>query len=114
MGSRRGRFSRVFVKRNRPFAAFSAIFDSASDDLRTPLLDQLHVNDDLAEALRKKAPIAGAFGFDGGDDRIRTGGEGFAGLCLTTWPRRHSVKKYCSRNSRRAQDVFRLFRQRGI
>ena len=25
----------------------------------------------------------------GGDARIRTGGEGFAGLCLTTWPRRH-------------------------
>ena len=24
----------------------------------------------------------------GGDARIRTGGEGFAGLCLTTWPRR--------------------------
>ena len=24
----------------------------------------------------------------GGDDRIRTGDEGFAGLCLTTWPRR--------------------------
>ena len=27
----------------------------------------------------------------GGDDRIRTGGEGFAGPCLTTWPRRHSA-----------------------
>lgn len=25
----------------------------------------------------------------GGDDRIRTGDKGFAGLCLTTWPRRH-------------------------
>ena len=25
----------------------------------------------------------------GGDVRIRTGDEGFAGLCLTTWPRRH-------------------------
>ena len=33
----------------------------------------------------------------GGDAQIRTGGEGFAGLCLTTWPRRqlrlHSRKK---------------------
>ena len=29
----------------------------------------------------------------GGDARIRTGGEGFAGLCLTTWPRRHFAKK---------------------
>ena len=27
----------------------------------------------------------------GGDDRIRTGGEGFAGPCLTTWQRRHSA-----------------------
>ena len=24
----------------------------------------------------------------GGDARIRTGDKGFAGLCLTTWPRR--------------------------
>ena len=24
----------------------------------------------------------------GGENRIRTGGEGFAGLCLTTWPSR--------------------------
>ena len=28
----------------------------------------------------------------GGDARIRTGGKGFAGLCLTTWPRRRSKK----------------------
>ena len=27
----------------------------------------------------------------GGEARIRTGGKGFAGLCLTTWPRRHLV-----------------------
>jgi hypothetical protein len=27
-----------------------------------------------------------------GDDRIRTGDEGFADLCLTTWPRRQ-IKK---------------------
>ena len=25
----------------------------------------------------------------GGEARIRTGGEGFAGPCLTTWPLRH-------------------------
>ena len=29
----------------------------------------------------------------GGDVRIRTGDEGFAGLCLTTWPRRHLRKQ---------------------
>ena len=28
----------------------------------------------------------------GGDARIRTGGKGFAGLCLTTWPRRRLKK----------------------
>ena len=28
----------------------------------------------------------------GGDARIRTGGEGFAGLCLTTWPLRRICK----------------------
>ena len=33
------------------------------------------------------------FFFGGGDARIRTGGEGFAGLCLTTWPRRHFPEK---------------------
>ena len=27
----------------------------------------------------------------GGDARIRTGGESFAGFCLTTWPRRHHL-----------------------
>ena len=29
----------------------------------------------------------------GGEARIRTGGEGFAGLCLTTWPLRHVMRK---------------------
>ena len=29
----------------------------------------------------------------GGENRIRTGGEGFAGPCLTTWPSRHYQKK---------------------
>ena len=28
----------------------------------------------------------------GGEARIRTGGKGFAGLCLTTWPRRRLKK----------------------
>ena len=28
----------------------------------------------------------------GGDVRIRTGDKGFAGLCLTTWPRRHMLR----------------------
>ena len=32
-------------------------------------------------------------GANGGDARIRTGGEGFAGLCLTTWPRRRVAAK---------------------
>ena len=41
----------------------------------------------------KTAPRSVRSEFDGGDARIRTGGEGFAGLCLTTWPRRHVTKK---------------------
>ena len=31
-------------------------------------------------------------GVSGGDDRIRTGDKGFAGLCLTTWPRRQGLR----------------------
>lgn len=30
--------------------------------------------------------------FSGGEARIRTGGKGFAGPCLTTWPLRHMKK----------------------
>ena len=37
----------------------------------------------------KKARHEAGLELDGGDARIRTGGEGFAGPCLTTWPRRH-------------------------
>ena len=29
----------------------------------------------------------------GGEARIRTGGKGFAGLCLTTWPLRRRYEK---------------------
>lgn len=29
-----------------------------------------------------------------GDDQIRTGVQGFAGLCLATRPRRHNLKQY--------------------
>ena len=38
----------------------------------------------------KSAP-EGASIMNGGDAQIRTGGEGFAGLCLTTWPRRQTL-----------------------
>src|SRR3989304_1635573 len=34
---------------------------------------------------------SGSGGFGQGDDRIRTGDEGFADLCLTTWLRRRSI-----------------------
>ena len=33
--------------------------------------------------------LAGSLTIFGGDAQIRTGGRGFAGPCLTTWPRRH-------------------------
>ena len=36
----------------------------------------------------KGAPFGTPFAIDGGEARIRTGGKGFAGLCLTTWPLR--------------------------
>ena len=36
----------------------------------------------------------------GGDARIRTGGKGFAGLCLTTWPRRRLKKPTVKKSNR--------------
>ena len=41
---------------------------------------------------KKRAP-AERVAFNGGDDRNRTGDKGFAGLCLTAWPRRHFSKR---------------------
>ena len=42
---------------------------------------------------RKKADIlCQPLELSGGDVRIRTGDKGFAGLCLTTWPRRHMLR----------------------
>ena len=43
----------------------------------------------------KRGPLfGGPLGRSGGEARIRTGGKGFAGLCLTTWPlrRKRTVK----------------------
>ena len=40
----------------------------------------------------KGHPIARVPGLSGGEARIRTGGKGFAGPCLTTWPLRHMKK----------------------
>ena len=37
----------------------------------------------------EKGHPEGCPSFPGGEARIRTGGEGFAGPCLTTWPLRH-------------------------
>ena len=43
----------------------------------------------LGRRKRRTAREARAVKVDGGDAQIRTGGRGFAGPCLTTWPRRH-------------------------
>ena len=37
---------------------------------------------------KRGPPFGGPLGRSGGEARIRTGGKGFAGLCLTTWPLR--------------------------
>ena len=37
---------------------------------------------------KRGPPFGGPPGRSGGEARIRTGGKGFAGLCLTTWPLR--------------------------
>ena len=44
---------------------------------------------------KRKGPLreGGALGRSGGEARIRTGGKGFAGLCLTTWPLRRRYEK---------------------
>ena len=44
---------------------------------------------------QRKGPLreGGALGRSGGEARIRTGGKGFAGLCLTTWPLRRRYEK---------------------
>ena len=44
------------------------------------------------QAQEKGACYADALNSLGGEARIRTGGEGFAGPCLTTWPLRHMKK----------------------
>ena len=43
---------------------------------------------------KRGPPFGGPLGRSGGEARIRTGGKGFAGLCLTTWPlrRKRTVK----------------------
>ena len=42
----------------------------------------------------KRGPLfGGPLGRSGGEARIRTGGKGFAGLCLTTWPLRRRYEK---------------------
>ena len=44
---------------------------------------------DHRRGVSKGPPVTGGpFRCDGGDARIRTGDEGFAGPCLATWPRR--------------------------
>ena len=40
----------------------------------------------------KKGACMDALQSSGGEARIRTGGKGFAGLCLTTWPLRRYAK----------------------
>ena len=42
---------------------------------------------------KRGPPFGGPLGRSGGEARIRTGGKGFAGLCLTTWPLRHRYEK---------------------
>ena len=41
---------------------------------------------------KQKAALEGRLRILGGENRIRTGDEGFAGLCLTTWPSRRLSK----------------------
>ncbi len=42
---------------------------------------------------KRGPPFGGPLGRSGGEARIRTGGKGFAGLCLTTWPLRRRYEK---------------------
>ncbi len=42
---------------------------------------------------KRGPPFGGPPGRSGGEARIRTGGKGFAGLCLTTWPLRRRYEK---------------------
>ena len=42
---------------------------------------------------QRKRTASAALRVFGGENRIRTGGEGFAGLCLTTWPSRHVTNR---------------------
>ena len=44
-------------------------------------------------ANEKGPSFRGPLGRSGGEARIRTGGKGFAGLCLTTWPLRRRYEK---------------------
>ena len=74
---------RVSLRENLPQAAFCSLAQN-----RTPLAHQR-----VAPRKTKKALYLQCFSFSGGATQNRTGGEGFADLCLTAWLWRRIIKQ---------------------
>ena len=90
VGQRHEKTRRIDVRRARFRGADDGV-RTRDPDLGKVVLYQLsHVRIVKRAVLGHPSPQGGA---NGGDARIRTGGEGFAGLCLTTWPRRRVAAK---------------------